>query len=383
MNLYNWPAWKLRLSNDPGVWAPERWLLMYLHEQDTIDALAVEIKQLLAIAGKNADVRVQSVWIDGTPQAEFTPYGHLPGAKMPQCELADLLLCVRWELPNGVLSREKAVLVQAKVSKFFDELPSGRSTDKERKLFEECDRGKAITIYPGMHRDNPIGSYELGYSPISGSYGLRDCANFLLMATRPWLRKVYYSADPMQVGWPSTATNKKISNPETFLESIAAMVSGTGNDWGREVKDGGSSNGCVWSALVNDLRGGYGPVIMRGYNKQARVTTSSPALTMLQLTDSGKAGLGIKSQRDSWRLEKDMAEQLYLLGQKHSGVSFVDSMVLHPLLWGGGYVSPHRLELWPENSSVPPSRDSDRRDGAGPHISTLTITIRRSDEKYE
>lgn len=296
---YDWPAWSDLVNRYTGEWALERWFLMYLHDQQNIDALAFEIKSRLNAVGRSTQVYVQSIWVDGTPQAAFSPKGLSHRTKRPQCELADLLLCVRMESPNGYLQSEQAMLIQAKVGSKYNKLPGGESTKKERKLFEDCNRNQDITLYPGVNRINPIGTYKLGCGADKKAYGLRDCASFLLMAKKPWPTHVK-SVQPLQVGWPLDNKKTEINPPETYLEAIMGMVSGVTPNFGREVKSGASALSCAWTKMVNDLRGNYRSVKMTGYGGQARVTTSATSvISMLRSLVNDYFGRNVSAENNS------------------------------------------------------------------------------------
>ena len=390
---YDWLAWSDRVKSFTGKWALERWFLMYLHEQRNVDALALEIKARLAAEGRSAQVRVQSIWVDGTPQAEFSPKGHSPLSKKPQCELADLLLCVRWESPDGLLQREQAMLIQAKVASKYNKLPSGKSTQKERLLFEDGDRHKDITLYPGVNRENPIGAYQLGISAGSKDYGLHDCASFLLMAKAPW-PTAKKSVGPLQVGWPLDKKKTEIKPPDAYLDAVVSMVCGTAPNLGREVKTGASARHCIWTKMVNDLRGKYETVTMSGYNGQARVTTSASTVSVPHFAHS-TVSKALSHRNFGFYFPKP--PQLSLAFLHSLGPDGLEDLeyfksVLDPddskgwthviemmdLFW---LVDWQEFNLWRDDPTDPPPQDSDFNDDNGPHISTLTITI-RNDEQY-
>lgn len=393
MKQFDWSAWHDRVKSFTGKWALERWYLMYLHEQHNVDALALEIRTRLAAEGRFAQVRVQSIWVDGTPQAEFSHRGHLSSKKLPQCELADLLLCVRWESPDGLLQREQALLIQAKVAIKPNELPSGKSTRKERLLFENCNRHKNITLYPGVNRENPIGAYQLGSSAARKTYGLRDCASFLLMAKGSW-PVATAPVGPMQVGWPVAKTKTELKPPDSYLDAVISMVS-IAPTMGREVKTGASAVNCVWTKMVNDLRGNYETVTMKGYNGQARVITSarkvSAARYVYSLLDNSQSDSDalLSLQNDPsvspaflhW-LDKDERwysrhlRSLYDLKSKgfNHALGGMESFLFYNI--------PSDFSLWRDGAADLPPQNSELSDGNGPYISTVLITV-RSDEQHE
>lgn len=393
MKQYDWPAWRSRIQRFTGKWALERWYLMYLHEQQNVDSLALEIKARLAAEGRFAQVRVQSIWVDGTPQAEFSPKGHSPRSKRPQCELADLLLCVRWESSDGLLQHEQAMLIQAKVASKYNKLPGGKSTQKERLLFENCNRYEDITLYPGVNRENPIGAYQLGSSAMSKTYGLQDCASFLLMAKSSWPIATA-PVGPLQVGWPLDKKNTEIKPPDSYLDAVINMVSGATSAMGREVKTGAAAKHCAWTKMVNDLRGKYDPVSMNGYNGQARVTTSATTFSAFDFICSRldkdecysdfvlsmKQSFYNPSSFSPWLDEEDWdyARLLKRLFNPHSsgGLNFASVFMAYL-----GVNKSHKLKLWRNDSVQPPPEDWDFGEGSGPHIPTHVITV-RDDEEY-
>ncbi|WP_339508244.1 hypothetical protein [Pseudomonas sp. RL_35y_Pfl2_P42] len=394
MKQYEWSAWHDRVKSFTGKWALERWYLMYLHEQHNVDALALEIKTRLAAEGRFAQVRVQSIWVDGTPQAEFSHRGHLSSKKLPQCELADLLLCVRWESPDGLLKREQALLIQAKVAIKPNELPSGKSTRKERLLFENCNRHKNITLYPGVNRENPIGAYQLGSSASRKTYGLRDCASFLLMAKGSW-PVATSSMGPLQVGWPVSKKKTELKPPDSYLDAVISMVSGAAPTMGREVKTGASAANCVWTKMVNDLRGKYETAQMKGYNGQPRAVTSarkvSTARYVYSLLDKNQSynDIVLSLQSDPsvspiflrWFDEEKWLCSKYLKYEydgKLKGTRYALGLMKLFLF----YDAPSHWSLWRHGATDLPPQNSELSDGNGPNISTVMITV-RSDEHYE
>jgi len=383
---YDWEAWNARASSPKNEWALERWFLMYLHEQQNVDRLALAVADRLMADDKNIQVRVQSIWVDGTPQAAFSPKDHLSHEERPQCELADLLLCVRLESPNGQLQREQAMLIQAKVASDYDELPGGESTQKERQLFEECDRNQVITVYPGVKRKKPIGDYQLGNGSDQQAYGLHDCARYLLMANQRW-GKMDKKFAPLQVGWPLLDGHKQISPPEPLLDAVMGMLPGTKTELGREIKTGTAAVNCVWTKMVSDLRGKYSPVTMKGYNKQPRVTTSadtvrSPYLVYSVLSESRNNSV-MSAQWQTWlslnfpsSRHRPTDRLKYYLGQWFFRKKRWSSEGTLEYLRTSGIEGADGINIWSENSNPPPTADSNMSDGNDPHISMLIITIR-------
>ncbi|SDO98922.1 hypothetical protein SAMN04489798_4388 [Pseudomonas arsenicoxydans] len=384
----NWPAWVARVNSTKGKWALERWLLMYLHEQQNVDRLALAIMEHLMAGGQNIQVRVQSIWVDGTPQAAFSPKGHLPHEERPQCELADLLVCVRLESSNGQLQRERAMLIQAKVASDYDQLPGGESTKKERLLFEDCDRQQSITLYPGVKRENPIGEYQLDTGSGKQVYGLHDCARFLLMAKERW-ENVDQAFAPLQVGWPFFSGKKQIYPPESFLDAVIGMVSGIAPKLGRDIDIGTATSDCAWTKMVNDLQGKYLPVTMNGYDRQPRVTTStdsvkSPYLIFSTMYESQTVNFRTNDQWREWcLLSVPFLRHRSVFSRLKERFKF---LFFRKSRWGmeeeleylrtSGYESRAGLKLWNDHPNNPPPADSEMNDGNGPHIPILVVTIR-------
>lgn len=292
-------------------------------------------------------------------------------------------VCVRRESPDGKLLNERAMLIQAKIASKYNKIPSGVSTRKERLLFESCDRHEAITLYLGVGRNSPIGTYYLGSCPSGRGYGLRDCASFLLMARAPW-QDVADSVAPLQVGWPLNSKRTEIKPAYEYLDSIIEMLSDVAPQLGREVKTGAGASSCVWTRMVNDLRGKYEAVTMQGYNGQARVTTSARSITAYQYLrvvmgmDPGLIDAeSLKSIWASLRLfpvEKAWLCSMILKGRSLRAseklVKYLD--VLNCIF----SIDRSELELWRDEPPNPATPKIDDFNESGPHISTLIVTVR-------
>jgi hypothetical protein len=389
MDRFSWWRWKARVRAHPKKWALERWLLMYLHEQRNTDEMALAVMAHLIDNGQYAQVRVQSIWVDGTPQAEFSPKGSRR-RKKPQCELADLLVCVRKESPAGLLQSEQAILIQAKVATRYDKLPGGKSTQKERLLFEECDRNQAITLYPGVNRQNPIGAYHLGDGADKRAYGLRDCASFLLMAKEEW-SKTEPDIGPLQVGWPLDEKKTQIKPHDSFMNAVFGMSSRSPS-MGREVKIGAAALSCEWTKMVNDLRGKYESVTMSGYNGQARVTTSAskmPARYMYfnpyklffrLLSRRHHPNSASYRQRQNWlslnlphMLPERFLEVLKRYRPANGALDWDNAMLRERVRrffpWKG-------IPLWHDIPNSPPTDNVDLSHRNNPHIPMVVVTVR-------
>lgn len=259
-----------RAFHQSGWPSQERWYLAYLHSQGSLGQLAMGTARALAVAGRPSAVSVQSVWIDGTPQAS----AHTGGGHPVACELADLLFILRQHGLQGEVVARCGLLLQAKIARRFDRLPSGASTRKERRLLEHLDRSQPLVLYRDTARSAAarIGAYTLG----GAAEGLRDCARYLLIPKGPgWGNAMYWA--PYLVGWPPVASSPRVRPPTGLVHAIQqAAVAQT---IGRAIQDRGAT-GCPWSRMVWDLLGDYGGVVMAGYGGQRRVN-SSPVMSFL------------------------------------------------------------------------------------------------------
>lgn len=160
-------------------------------------------------------VHVESVWVDGTPQASFTCAAGLSG----NCELADLLLLVRREQPTGLLVDERSLLLQAKVTPRHNRLTSGASTRLERRLLERLDRTVALDLHRDTARTSAIGSYVLGASQTGTLVGLQDCARYVLAPKAATWKGVYIGTyPPYQVGWPNWIQGPVLHKPRGLVD---------------------------------------------------------------------------------------------------------------------------------------------------------------------
>lgn len=229
----------------------EREALKYLHRKSSLNLLARRI----ASACPGLAVRAESIWIDGTPQATFTDMS----GQTANCELADLLLIVRKELPTGQLIDENALLLQAKVTPKYNRLTSGSSTKLERRLLENVNRTLQIDLHRDTQRKNLINTYVLGPGAY-GAIGLKDCARYLLVPKGAAWANAGFSFPPYQVGWPRSMPGPFLTKPIGFVD--AALGIGVRGTLGRPVT---ASPTDVWSKMISDLRGAYVGVVMPGY----------------------------------------------------------------------------------------------------------------------
>ncbi|MGL6046449.1 MAG: hypothetical protein ACRC02_08305 [Vogesella sp.] len=262
MKYFGWWLWgavnRLRAKNK-GMYGRERTLLMLLHDSRSLTQLARSIKN----GYPGSSVRVQSIWVDGTPQAEFKTMA----GETKNCEFADLLLIVRYQNSTGQITEERGIALQVKISDKYNALPGGESTKLERALLEDMDRSHKLELYSATsrHKSSFIGSYDFGTGAIKT--GLKDVARYTnFPKNKPWFSM---GIAPLQVGWPKSYTNKFFSKPIGFVEAIQRLASGK---IGRDIFPVGPSD--PWAEMVSDLRGSYAGVQMNGYNGQNRINIS-------------------------------------------------------------------------------------------------------------
>ncbi|HCG9858226.1 hypothetical protein HJ056_04460 [Vibrio parahaemolyticus] len=259
MKKFGWNRWyKIYKNNN---WRSlERWALYNLHHPFTLRDLAFNIAVNNYRNGVNTSVEVESIWIDGTPQAQaFVNSGTV------KCELADLLFIVEEYDSNDVIVNEKGLLLQAKVTPKYNKLDANSSTKKERKLFETIDSSKVMELYSGTNLQSiKIGSYVLG-----GKNNFFDCARFLLMPKKlHWQKHLTYWY-PFHVCWPKSMKTSFMGHSLGLVDAVQSMV--LGGSIGKPIID---PNVCEWSRMVRDLQNKYNSVQMSGYNQQHRVQRS-------------------------------------------------------------------------------------------------------------
>lgn len=257
----------LQKSNNRSI---ERWGLSYLHSDYALDELARSVAYVLGRNGRKCSVWAESIWIDGTPQAEAA----MPSGKKIQCELADLLFIVEEINCIDSSSNERGVLIQGKATLKYNKLPSGNSTKKERQLLEGMDRAKPLTLYRGTSSANSskIGTYHL----FNIAHGLADCSRYLLMPKGAmWFYPIFELYAPFQVGWPKSRASSLLRTPKSIVESMQEMV--ISKTIGKSIVE---PSKCEWSRMVNDLRGNYSNVRMAGYNNQSRINRSAQIMSL-------------------------------------------------------------------------------------------------------
>ncbi|KAB7707307.1 hypothetical protein GBN32_14130 [Plesiomonas shigelloides] len=248
--------WIKKLKKDRSL---ERWALRHLHHRNYLNLLAERVIDFNRLHHRPCSVRVNSIWIDGTPQATAKAR-----TKEVKCELADLLYIVEELNHKGDRIARKGILVQGKNTVHPRKIDSGNSTKKERALFEKLDRRYELTLKAGVSKTSKlIGEYFLDSTV---KEGLSDCARFLLM---PKMRYSFYddisNCSPFHVTWPKRETSTEMVIGQSLTETVIEMYSGT--NVGKKIID---PSNCEWSRMVLDLENGYKGVEMKGYDRQKR-----------------------------------------------------------------------------------------------------------------
>lgn len=248
--------WIKRLQNGRSL---ERWALRHLHHRDYLNLLVERITEFNRLRRRPCFVQVNSIWIDGTPQAIAKAK-----TKDVKCELADLLYIVEELDHKGDRICRKGLLLQGKLTVHPRKIDSGNSTKKERALFEKLDRRHELTLNNGVSGNSKIiGKYLLDSSV---NAGLSDCARFLLMPKRRcWLHDFILNCSPFHVTWPKREVSNEMVVGQGLTEAVLEMYSGTG--LGKEII---APTKCEWSRMVLDLENKYKGVEMKGYDKQKR-----------------------------------------------------------------------------------------------------------------
>lgn len=226
----------------------ERAALAQLHHPITLDYLAHRVATAYAAAGVPVYTAVESVWIDGTPQASGTTvFG-----KTVKCELADLLYVVdERDLSNNLVAR-RGLLLQGKLADRHDILLGGPSTTKERDLLERLDTRAALELYRDTKRTNLIGSYQFKPGALAGFTGMEDCARYLMMPKSLSQWRTRHLLSPLAVGWPPRRTEAKLGSVTRLPQVIEDM--GLTATQGKPVID---PLVCEWSRMVYDLLAKY------------------------------------------------------------------------------------------------------------------------------
>ncbi|MFI8620987.1 hypothetical protein ACIGBN_08515 [Marinomonas sp. NPDC078689] len=248
--------WIKRLKKGRSL---ERWALRHLHQRDYLNLLAERVIEFNRLNHRPCSVQVNSIWIDGTPQATAKAR-----AKEIKCELADLLYIVEELNHKGDRICRKGILLQGKNTVHPRKIDGGNSTRKERALFEKLDRREELTLKVGVSKTSRIiGNYLLDSSV---KEGLSDCARFLLMPkNRFWHLDIIFNWSPFHITWPKRETSNEMVVGQSLTEAILEIYSGTG--LGKEII---APDICDWSRMVLDLENRYKGVEMKGYDRQKR-----------------------------------------------------------------------------------------------------------------
>lgn len=255
MSHFGWSNfWRLHFKQLAGLLphVREREILKFLHRRSSVDVLARRIAKLVP----GFKVTVESVWVDGTPQAKFTDNS----GGTSNCELADLLLLVRRELPNGILVAERGLLLQVKITPKHNKLTSGSSTKLERRLLERTDRGLPIELYRDTQLSSLLGTFTLGPTAAGVNFGMKDCARFLLAPKLAKWISLVSNLSPFQVGWPFSSSSPFLKKPKGVVQAILEV--GVAGSLGRIVDVPGTN---AWSNIIAAIRGAYTGKTMPGY----------------------------------------------------------------------------------------------------------------------
>lgn len=242
----------------------ERWALRHLHKRDYLNLLAEKIIEFNRLSRRPCFVQVNSIWIDGTPQAIAKSR-----TKEVKCELADLLYIVEELNHKGGIIRRKGILIQGKNTVHPRKIDNGNSTKKERSLFEKLDRKEGLTLKTGVSQESKqIGEY---FFDSSVKEGLSDCARFLLMPkNRCWFYDYLFCYSPFHVTWPKRENSNEMAVGKSLSETILEMYNGI--SLGKEII---APSRCEWSRMVFDLENKYKGVEMKGYDRQKRHYSSN------------------------------------------------------------------------------------------------------------
>ncbi|WP_146218744.1 hypothetical protein [Halomonas sp. LBP4] len=253
---WNYWFWIKRFKKGRSL---ERWALRHLHQRDYLNLLAERIIDANRLNGRPCFVQINSIWIDGTPQALAIARNN-----EVKCELADLLYIVEEFNHKGGRICKKGMLIQGKNTVHPRKIDSGNSTKRERGLFEKLDRTKELALKAGVNKSSKaIGTYLLDSSVREG---LSDCARFLLMPkNRCWCFDLLLQSSPFHITWPKRETSNEMVLGQGLSESILEMYNSTG--LGKEII---SPQKCEWSRMVLDLENKYKGVEMKGYDRQKR-----------------------------------------------------------------------------------------------------------------
>lgn len=262
MRNYDWLYWFWIKKSKQGR-SLERWALRHLHQRDYLNLIAEKIMEFNNLHSRPCLVQVNSIWIDGTPQASAKAR-----TKEIKCELADLLYIVEELNHKGEQISRKGLLIQGKNTIHPRKIDSGNSTKKERALFEKLDRMHDLVLKSGVSNNSKtIGSYLLDSSI---KQGLSDCARFLLMPKgRDWFYETIFAMSPFHITWPRNETSNEMVVGFGLSDAILEMYNS--NSLGKAII---SPEKCEWSRMVIDLENKYKGIEMQGYDRQKRYYSS-------------------------------------------------------------------------------------------------------------
>lgn len=283
--MLRWIDWSVIFSNRPKK-GLERWALRALHSNKSLRDIANHISKHLSTNGHISLLSIDSIWIDGTPQA----VGVCANRKSTKSELGDILLAINVIDSRAGSSKMNALIIQAKVSDNHNKLSATPSTAKEVALFYDLDTTKDLVLYTGTQlTSRKIGTYTLNFG-----IGLQNGATFLNMPRK---------ASWMDIGQQKNAFlcgNIMSKKPYMIkgIDSYSKVLSKFSNfQIGKPVVDPRS---CEWSRMILDLLNNYRPVTMSGYGGQKRVIswlyshahslTSISNVTLLSTAGIGNVG---------------------------------------------------------------------------------------------
>lgn len=353
MSFFGWADWQRRVdrqeANDRQT---ERWFLQKLHGPAELSELAFRIAQRLAWTGKRGTVEVQSVWIDSLPQvvgaadrvgfedrADSSASTLLEPVK---CELADLLYVVK--IADGPV-RERALLLQGKIARRADSLPTGGSTKTERALLERHSWSEPVKVYRAhvASENAHVGTFKLGSA---GSHGFRDYCRYLLISKYAgW--STGSKLGPYMTGWPQGSRTSQLqgANHIDLAECAIEMAEMQSGSPGRNV----DNTLPEWNALIATLRDGNNDRYMKGYGGQPYVRKSEAIPTDV-------------AQRVPWQDWFERAFHRYVPGMRLPVVGWSE-----PYAWHGKEGG---------NGAPPNKQESAFEPGGFPLLPVITVTIK-------
>lgn len=239
------------LPTKPAINERERWHLRQMHSSRRVKYVAKWLASNIGRYFTGVEVRVQSVWIDLTPQAHFSYVDNSGATQSDNCELSDLLVLL--DVSNNVskTNSKRAALLQAKVVKNWDSLDTpigGSSSDVERNLLELS--AGDIVVRKGTRPTSAVlanSPYDLS----AGLPGLADYARYLLIPSELKSSK----DEPYRVLWPRSRSDVagKVNSMGELLLGMTGLSSRWAQVAGITVQPLTSVPLDDWSKLVHDL----------------------------------------------------------------------------------------------------------------------------------